>query len=166
MKHGGDIAVLLGSRSGTLGLGAHRGRLAFVGLGRDRGDRRAGRGRRQAPRLRPVVPEAPDREPAVDGSVRAEVCRGPGGPRVLPQAFPDLPEPPAGLAGDRCSGHMADSERAGTASLGTCSSRARMTRPRRRATGVAPTNQSEPPTRIHVETLMSTRSFLWAVSKS
>jgi len=43
------IAVLLGSRSGMLGLGAHRGRLAFVGLGRDRGDRQTGRGRRQAP---------------------------------------------------------------------------------------------------------------------
>src|SRR3954468_3217323 len=46
----------------------------------------------------------------VDGSVRAEGCRRPGRHRVLPQELPDLHEPPAGLAGDRCSGHMADSE--------------------------------------------------------
>ena len=56
------------------------------------------------------------RETAVDRSVREEGCRRPGRHRVPPQELPDLHEPPAGLAGvERCSGHIADSERAGTA---------------------------------------------------
>jgi hypothetical protein len=54
---------------------------------------------------------------------------------------------------------VVDSEHVGTATGGTCSSRLRMTRPRRRANGTAMIIQSAAATKIHAIVVTTARSF-------
>jgi|SRR4051794_32571290 hypothetical protein len=83
---------------------------------------------------------APSRRPMPDGSAS--------------------PGPGQDLDQDGLDSQTEGSDRARAASVGTCSSRARMTRPRRSATDIPASSQSAAPNKTHAKTLTAARSFL------